>query len=138
MKNKIKLNLNNRLNNRTTKQIFIIVGLIIIIWCLLFGLKPPESSSEYTGSYAAKVYENGKLNKKASSQSILVLNYEGDGSLVLNGNATNENWSETSDGIRIGDIKLIRKNADFEYTDSREKIKVIFTKPKNDTAAKEK
>ena len=138
MKNKTKLNLNNRLNNRTTKQIFIIVGLIIIIWCLLFGLKPPESSSKYTGSYAAKVYENGKLNKKASSQSLLVLNYEGDGSLVLNGKATNENWSETSDGIRIGDIKLIRKNADFEYTDSGEKIKVIFTKPKNDTAAKEK
>ena len=134
MKNKTKLNL----NNRTTKQIFIIVGLIIIIWCLLFGLKPPEPSSEYTGSYAAKVYENGKLNKKASSQSLLVLNYEGDGSLVLNGNATNENWSETSDGIRIGDIKLIRKNADFEYTDSGEKIKVIFTKPKKDTASKEK
>ena len=128
MKNKTKLNL----NNRTTKQIFIIVGLIIIIWCLLFGLKPPESSSEYTGSYAAKVYENGKLNKEASSQSLLVLNYEGDGSLVLNGKATNENWSETSDGIRIGDIKLIRKNADFEYTDSGEKIKVIFTKPKNE------
>lgn len=134
MKNKTKLNL----NNRTTKQIFIIVGLIIIIWCLLFGLKPPESSSEYTGNYAAKVYENGKLNKKASSQSLLVLNYEGDGSLVLNGKATNENWSETSDGIRIGDIKLIRKNADFEYTDSGEKIKVVFTKPKNDTASKEK
>lgn len=120
-----------KMSSRTKKQLFIILGLLIIINALLLAIyKAPTSHEEYTGSYQAKVYEDGKLNKSRAKYSLLVLNYDGSGSAVIDGDATNGKWSVSGDKIVIGKKELKVQGNSLIYlgkTKAGEKLKVVFS-----------
>ena len=81
--------------------------LIIANTSVIFILTRPKPDYSYTGSYTAKVYEDGKLQKDESlpggeTNYLMVLNGDGNGSLVLNGVSTNGKWKIKDGSLTIG------------------------------------
>lgn len=127
---KMKNNLINYWKNNRLAIVIILAS--ILVFCIVIAvtyslIKPPNISSEYTGKYIAEVYKNGKYDKAISNNSVLILNYDdAKASLVIDGAATNEQWSVTKDGcIKVGKKKLTKideHTLSYEHND----IKVIF------------
>ena len=78
-------------------RLLIIIILIIANASAIFMLTRPKPDYSYTGNYTAKVYEDGKL-QKGQTNYLMVLNGDGNASLVLDGTATNGKW-KVKDGI---------------------------------------
>ena len=128
--NLINLNLNRKkksISKRTAMQLFIIAGLLVFNIVLILVISSPAVDYDYTGSYTAKVYEDGKRVKSAESNYILVLNEDGSGSLVLNGDATNSRWTAKGKKMTIGDKSLTAKEGTLVYKDAEKNLKVVFS-----------
>lgn len=102
---------------------------IIIIGACIFITYPrvmPEDKPEYTGVHDSKVYVDNKLDKKMSENTMMVLNYDGSGSLVVDGELLAEKWKPTDKGIKIGKYEMTLKNGSFVYEEDREGLKILF------------
>lgn len=123
---------NKEIKEKNKKLLITGASISLAIILLITGIyifanqQKAEDKPEYTGAYNATVYVKDKLSKDKSNNSVLLLNYDGSGSLVIDGELIAEKWRPTRDGIKIGSKKMIHQKQSFIYEDKGKDMRIVF------------